>query len=627
MLEENALAGHPPVAPAPQRFQIVGGGLAPAHLPATMPGAIALGEGGDPDALARLVPLVVEHSPEGIILIEPSHDDRGPRILYANQSFCRMTGAERSEVTGQQLEIFQDEESDRAVRDALLHPLCQRKPVEGEAVAFRRNGSRYSVELLLVPIHDAHGEVAFWIAYLRDISERKAQLAALQQQALHDVLTQLPNRTLLLDRMEQAVLVGRRTNAPLALMIMDLDGFKEVNDSLGHHFGDLLLQQVARRLRSETSESDTVARLGGDEFAFVLPAVGDARVATRVARRILKALEKPFILEEQKCEVGASIGIAIFPEHGTDAATLMRHADTAMYFAKRKGRGCSVYTSELDPHSPVSLTLGVELREAIEQNQLVLYYQPKIHLQTGVVTRAEALVRWNHPQRGLLPPDQFIPLAERTGLIKPLTDWVLDNALRQCRIWQDAGLPLHVAVNVSSKTLQEHSLPQIVASYLEKWRVEPRALKLEITESSIMADPPHVFAILSLLQTLGVRLSLDDFGTGFSSLMHLRQLPVDEIKIDKSFVMGMASSAGDRAIVRATIDLAHNLGRQVVAEGVDDDETCRLLASLGCDMAQGYSFTPPLPCAAFEEWLEVTGWGFTVWRDLILSPRSARSLA
>ena len=566
-----------------------------------------------------LTSLAVEHAPDGIVIIKPAVGDEDvPRIMYVNQAFLRMSGATREEMIGEELQIFRVSEADQTLRDSLLHPLCQRQAFEGEAVASRRNGSEYSVELLLVPLHDERDRVAYWVCYLKDISERKAQLAALERQALHDVLTSLPNRTLLMDRIEQAILVARRTKAPVGLMVMDLDGFKEVNDTLGHHAGDLLLQQVARRLLEEIRESDTVARLGGDEFAFVLPTIEDSHSAMRFARRVLKSLERPFELENQKCEIGASLGIAMFPEHGNDGATLMRRADSAMYHAKRSGRGCSLYNTTLTRSSSNALALGAELRQAIEHDQLRLYYQPKVHLRTGVVTRVEALVRWQHPERGLVLPDNFIPLAERSGLIKPLTDWVLNHALEQCAKWQSSGLPLHVAVNLSPKILQEHVLPQTIAGLLDRWKVPPRSLKLEITESSIMADPPHVLAILSLIQTLGVRLSLDDFGTGYSSLMHLRQLPVDEIKIDKSFVMGMRTSASDAAIVRATIDLAHSLGRQVVAEGVDDDETCRTLSALGCDLAQGYSFTRPLPAEMFEDWLVETGWGLTRWRELLL---------
>ena len=567
-------------------------------------------------ATHELIRTAIDHAPEGILIIEPPSDGVPPRTLYANQTFLRITGMERAEVVGRELQIFRVGESDRAVRDALEHPLCQRKAFEGEAAAYRRNGSRYSVELMLVPVRE-DDRVTHWIAYVKDVSERKQQVATLERQALHDVLTGLANRSLLLDRLEQAILAARRSHGDFSLVVMDLDGFKDVNDTLGHQAGDTLLQEVARRLRSCIGERDTIARLGGDEFALVLPDVDDEDAAMRFARKLLRSLEPPFTIESERVEVGASVGIAVFPLHGEDASTLMRHADAAMYHAKRSGSGIAVFTARLLEGSLMGLTLGAELREGIEKGQLRVYYQPKVHLPTGVVTRVEALVRWEHPTRGLLLPDQFVPLAERTGLIRPLTEWVLEVSMQQCADWQAAGLPLHIAVNLSSRMLQDQTLPQAIASRLARWNLEPHALKLEITESSIMADPPQVLAILSLLQTLGVRLSLDDFGTGYSSLIHLRQLPVDEIKIDKAFVMGMATSAGDQAIVRATIDLAHNLGRQVVAEGVDDERVCRVLAELGCDFAQGYTFSRPLPAAAFEQWLLDTSWGMKTWQRVM----------
>jgi len=565
----------------------------------------------------ELAALAIQNSPDGVVIMSPPGDEGVPKILYVNRAYCRMTGMSTEDVLGQPIEIFRVAESDQAMRDALLHPLCQRSPFEGEAIAYRKNGHEYFLELLLVPIHEPNGEVTHWVAYMRDISDRKAQLAALEQQAMHDMLTRLPNRTLLMDRITQAIRGAKRRGDEVALMLLDLDGFKEVNDTLGHHSGDIVLQQVALRLREQIRESDTVARLGGDEFAFVLPASRDGAAAVRLARKILASLEEPFTIEGVKCEIGASVGIAMFPQHGESAEMLMRRADTAMYHAKRKGLDCALYTSDLDETGIRRITLGVELRQALDRGELELYYQPKIHLRSGLMTRVEALIRWNHPKRGLLVPDMFLGAAEKSGFIKPLTEWVVHTALAQCRTWQDQMLPIHVAVNLSNKVLQEHMLPQMIASALEKHGVSPQTLKLEITESSIMEDPPHAFAILSLLQSIGVRLSLDDFGTGYSSLMHLRQLPVDEIKIDKSFVMGMATSAGDSAIVRATIDLGHNLGMQVVAEGVDNEWTCKVLTELGCDLAQGFFLSPPLPAGKLIEWLGETGWGLSRWQEMI----------
>jgi len=390
---------------------------------------------------------------------------------------------------------------------------------------------------------------------------------------------------------------------------MDLDRFKEVNDTFGHHFGDGLLKQVAFRLQNQLHEHDTVARLGGDEFAIVLASAVDANAVAAVARRILNTLQQPFVVEGQVLEVGGSIGIAIYPEHGGDARTLMRCADVAMYSAKQANAGYMFHNQEQEKHSPDELSLVVEMRSAIQRDEFELYYQPKRHLRSGLMTRAEVLVRWRHPVRGLLAPASFIPIAERTGLIKPMTDWILDRALAQVRSWQDAGAPVHVAVNVSAKSLQDQTLPARVQALLDKWQVDPRFLKIEITESSIMADPAHALAIMSMLQSMGVRLSVDDFGTGYSSLTHLRELPIDEIKIDKSFVLGMLKSDADAAIVRTVIDLAHNLGKQVCAEGVENPETLIRLTEMGCDLAQGYWISRPASAEVFMQWLVDTSWG------------------
>jgi len=390
---------------------------------------------------------------------------------------------------------------------------------------------------------------------------------------------------------------------------MDLDRFKEVNDTFGHHFGDVLLKQVAFRVRNQMRPGDMVARLGGDEFAIVLPDVGDANAVGRMARSILNALEQPFVVEEQVLEVGASIGIALYPTHGRDARTLLRRADAAMYNAKQGQTGYSFHHEGGETRSPDQLAIVVEMRSALERNEFELHYQPKIHLRSGLMTRVEVLLRWLHPKRGMVAPSVFIPIAERTGFIRTLSDWLLERAMSQVRTWQDAGAPVHVAVNISAKSLLDQALPSKIQQLLDRWQVDPRFLKIEITESSIMADPAHALAIMSMLQSMGVRLSIDDFGTGYSSLTHLRQLPIDEIKIDKSFVGGMTQSDADAAIVRTVIDLAHNLGKQVCAEGVENEATWRALSDMGCDLAQGYWISRPKNAEGLMEWLVATSWG------------------
>jgi diguanylate cyclase (GGDEF)-like protein/PAS domain S-box-containing protein len=545
---------------------------------------------------------------EGIAILTPAVEAIGPRIAFVNDSFCALYGREREEVIGQTPVIFGVVERHQAIFDALLHHVFEGRPFDAEATARRKDGREFELQMQLVPVEDG-GQLTHWVAFLRDVTATKNQVSMLRHQAMHDGLTDLPNRTLLFDRLEKAIHTAREGHSALALLLMDLDRFKEVNDTFGHHFGDALLKQVAFRLRNQLREEDTVARLGGDEFAVVLPDVGDANGAATLARNILNTLQQPFIVEGQVLEVGASIGIALYPHHGLDARTLLRRADVAMYTAKQSQLGYSFHREDHEPRSADQLALVVEMRHALERNEFELFYQPKLHLRSGLVTRAEVLLRWNHPQRGLLAPGVFIPIAERTGLIRPITDWLLNRALQQVRAWQDAGKPVHVAVNISAKSLLEQTLPSKIHALLEKWRLDPRFLKIEITESSIMADPAHALAILSLLQSLGVRLSIDDFGTGYSSLTHLRQLPIDEIKIDKSFVAGMTTSDADASIVRTVIDLAHNLGKQVCAEGVEDEETWRALREMGCDLAQGYWISRPVSAEGLMQWLEATGWG------------------
>jgi diguanylate cyclase (GGDEF)-like protein len=424
-----------------------------------------------------------------------------------------------------------------------------------------------------------------------------------EHQALHDALTDLPNRTLFHDRVHQALSSARREHVPTAVMIMDLDRFKEVNDTLGHASGDELLKQVGLRLSESLRESDTVARLGGDEFGVLLPKVVDAEAAVAVARKLRTTLEEPFTIHGLALQMEASIGIALFPDHGTDVQSLLQRADVAMYVAKEHPAGCEVYTRERDEYSPDRLTLLTELRRAIDRGELVLHYQPKVDLRTNDIHGVEALVRWQHPERGMIPPDEFIPPAQKTGVIAPLTMFVLDEALRQCRTWTLQGLELCVAVNLSTRNLLDVHLPDTVGELLARWEVPARLLELEITESTILADPVRAMQILSRLDEMGIRLAIDDFGTGYSSLAYLKRLPVDELKIDKSFILGMDENENDAVIVRSTIDLGRNLGLRVVAEGVETPKAWSRLAQLGCDVAQGYYLSRPAPASEITEWI------------------------
>jgi diguanylate cyclase (GGDEF)-like protein len=424
-----------------------------------------------------------------------------------------------------------------------------------------------------------------------------------RHQALHDALTELPNRMLFNDRVGKAVRVARRDRSGGAVLLMDLDRFKEINDTLGHQKGDALLREVGNRLHETMRESDTVARLGGDEFAVLLPSVSDAAAAGEAAERIFACLEQDFVIDEIPVDLDASIGIALYPLHGDEVNTLLQRADVAMYEAKRSHGGHEIYSPEKDPYSPVRLAMVGELRRALRNKELLLHYQPKIDVASNEVHGVEALVRWQHPEHGLLPPSEFIPMAEHTGLIRPLTEYVLSAALGQCRQWQEAGLDLTVSVNLSTRSLLDPNLPDIVTRLLASRAVPPSLLELEITESTIMMDPDHAIDVLRRLDAMGVALSIDDFGTGHSSLAYLRQLPVKELKIDRTFVANMTSNPGDAFIVRSAIDLSHHLGLRVVAEGVEDQDTLVALADLECNLAQGYQISRPVAAEELEQWL------------------------
>jgi diguanylate cyclase (GGDEF)-like protein/PAS domain S-box-containing protein len=473
----------------------------------------------------------------------------------------------------------------------------------------RKNGSLVDISASLGSIQNAAGKWIGTAIIARDTTERKRAEEALAHQAHYDPLTDLPNRILLYDELQSAVSNSTRDGTPVALLMLDLDRFKEVNDTFGHHYGDLLLKHVGTRLQVALGTDGLLARLGGDEFAVLLPGV-DGPQATAIAQRMLLALDEPLIIETRSLPLGASVGIALCPVHGVSAETLLLRADVAMYLAKRTLDGVAMYDERRDQHSPERLALAGQLRQGIEQGELLVHYQPKLDLASRVITGVEALVRWPHPEHGLIPPDRFIPLAEQTALIQPLTEWVLDAALRQYAAWRKQGIELPVAVNFSMRNLLDPRILDTVAELLSRWDVPPAALEVEITESSIMADPARASEVLRSLQALGVRIAIDDFGTGYSSLAHLKQLPVDVLKVDRSFVSDMVADDSDRIIVRSTIDLAHNLGLRVVAEGVEDEATATLLAELGCDQAQGYHFSPPVPATDLTRWLREVGTRF-----------------
>ena len=431
----------------------------------------------------------------------------------------------------------------------------------------------------------------------------------LEHQAMHDALTKLPNRALFHDRLHNTLMSAKRSGELFALVGIDLDLFKEVNDTLGHHAGDLVLQHVALACNKVLRDSDTVARMGGDEFAILLPKVTDMTRALQVAVRVLEAIREPLVIDGNLIEISASLGIAMYPQHGDDELELITHSDAAMYESKRKKLGVVMYLPEMGEGKSEAITLKSELKRAISEGEMVLHFQPKIDIESNSVNGVESLVRWQHPRLGLVYPDAFIGLAEMSGLIKPLTLEVLRLAMLQILEWRSQGYEFPVAVNISAINLQEKDFPEIVSAMIEKYDVPSHLLELEVTESAIMVEPLIAIENIRRLSMIGIQMSIDDFGTGYSSMAYIQKLLVAKIKIDKSFVIEMGTRENDEVIVRSTIDLAHNLGLKAVAEGVESQAAWDKLRDMGCDSAQGYFMSKPLPADKLIDWIASSPWG------------------
>jgi diguanylate cyclase (GGDEF)-like protein len=474
------------------------------------------------------------------------------------------------------------------------------RPLETLASAAQRIELGDYVEPVEVARSDEIGVLASSLNHMRGgIADREKRILKL---AYEDPLTDLANRSRFSIELEKAIGQASHGKLRLSILMMDLDRFKYVNDTLGHGVGDHVLREVSVRLQHTVRGAECIARLGGDEFAILVKHSGPADF-TATARAIIAALEDPILFEGQPLDVGTSIGIAHYPEHGGDAQTLVRNADIAMYAAKRNKTGFATYDPHYDTSQQEHLSLLGELRRAVERNELRLYYQPKVSMHSSHVSAVEALIRWEHPTRGLVPPAMFIPFAEHTGYIKLLTRWIIREAVRQCGEWLRDGLTLQVSVNISARDLMNRDLPEHVAELLAEYEVTPGLLCLEITESGFMEDPAHAQKVLDRLAELGVKLSIDDYGTGYSSLSYIMKLPVQELKIDQSFISRMAADAEISTIVRSTIDLGHNLGLQVVAEGVEDAAAWNMLRALGCDDAQGFFMSRPLDARALAQWI------------------------
>jgi diguanylate cyclase (GGDEF)-like protein/PAS domain S-box-containing protein len=537
--------------------------------------------------------------------------DTEGRIVDANPALQELMGYTEEEFAGTRaVEYVHEDDREELLAVYRMRARAHDAPTTVEHRILCKDGTVLWVNSSVSFIRDGDKLPVLAVLMVQDISQRKAAERALvaqselnEHQARHDALTGLANRTLFGTRIEHAIDAARSEGGTAAVMVMDLDRFKEVNDSLGHHAGDELLQEVGRRLSSVLRSSDGVARLGGDEFGILLPNPRDAGAVTAVVEKLVEAMQEPITVQQLPLVVEASIGIALFPDDGLDVDTLLRAADVAMYTAKEEKTGFGLFDGSTHQLDLARLTLVGELRRALEKQELVLHYQPQALLGSGAVRSVEALLRWRHPERGLIGPSEFIPLAQQTGLIRPLTLYVIREALRQCRDWERQGLELGVAVNVSTRNLLDVEFPAQVKGLLEAAEIDAARLELEITEDAVLTDPVRTKAILEELAAMGVRLAIDDFGTGYSSLAYLKRLPIGAIKIDRSFVIGMATDEDDATIVRSTIDLARNLGLEVVAEGVESEPIWVRLRDLGCTVAQGYYLSRPLPPDDLGSWL------------------------
>ena len=523
-------------------------------------------------------------------------------IVHVNRAFMEITGYQQEDVMGERPSLFKSGRHSSNFYQQMFQTLEDKGEWSGEIWNRRKSGEIYPQWQTIRVIHDDQGQVSHHVAVFSDISAIKDSEHELAHLAHHDPLTDLPNRLLFTDRAEQALASAQVHKRGCALLLMDLDHFKIINDSLGHNVGDQLLKAVGERLKGLFGPGVTLARLGGDEFAVLAESCPQVIQAAAMAQRMLDAMKEPFVFDGNPLFISASVGISLFPSDALSAQQLLRNADSALFKAKSAGReGYALYTEELTAHAQNRVEIASELRRALEQQELRVYYQPVHNLQDSRLLGVEALVRWQHPERGLVPPGEFIPIAERTGLIADIDAWVMDQACRQMCQWLAEGAPLSfVAVNVSSRLFARRELYEQVAQVLHETGLDPAFLELEVTESAVMDDPEVALEQLHRLRELGLRLAIDDFGTGYSSLLRLKRLPVQKLKIDQGFVAGLPWDEDDAAIVRVVIALAKSMGMQVQAEGIEQVEQARFLLEQACDMGQGYWFGRPMPATEID---------------------------
>jgi diguanylate cyclase (GGDEF)-like protein/PAS domain S-box-containing protein len=539
----------------------------------------------------KLSAQVFVNSMEAIVITDIENN-----IIQVNKAFTEITGYSPEEAIGKNPRILKSGQQGPEFYQAMWETLLRTGNWQGELMDRRKNGEIYPKWLSITIVRDEKGDITNYIALFSDITERKASYERIQHLAHFDALTNLPNRALLNDHLDLAIALANRSQTQLAIIFLDLDRFKIINDSLGHHAGDLLLQIVSERLKNCVRESDTVARLGGDEFIILLNSISDPSDAARVAQKVVEAIAIPFTLLGQEVNIGTSIGIGIYPDNGLDRPTLIKNADAAMYHAKESGRNnFQFFSSVMNDKAFERLALENDLRRALKGEEFFLHYQPQIDVLTGKIVGVEALIRWQHPERGLVPPFNFISLAEKCGLIVPIGEWVLKTACAQNIAWQKAGLaPLLTAVNISAQQFQQKNFKESIMQILSDTGLAPHFLELEITESAFMDNAESMLESLNSLKEIGLHLSIDDFGTGYSSLSYLKHFPIDKLKIDRSFVMDITDDSRNNAIIETIIHLGHNLKLKVIAEGVETAEQLATLQELRCDEIQGYFFSRPI---------------------------------
>jgi len=533
---------------------------------------------------------------EGVIV-----SDANNNIEFVNPAFTRITGYNSTEVLGKNPRMLYSGMMEEPLYRFIWHAINETGSFQGEMINRRKNGENYVEWLNINTLKNELGAVSYYITTFSDISDRKIAEDRMAYMAQHDVLTDLPNRVLLQDQLTAAITHAGQVQCKVAVMLLDIDHFKMVNDTLGHLVGDKLLQEAANRVREATREGDTVSRQGGDEFLIMLPNISDSHVLDTIALELLSTVAAPYLIDDNEIEVTTSIGISVYPEHGEEGNTLIKHADAAMYHAKKNGRNnYQFFTQEMNRHAMERMAIEKKLRYALERNEFSLHYQPQVDLQSGQIIGAESLLRWNNPESGMISPGVFIPIAEANGLIVSIGEWVLYEACRQNQAWRDLGFPeISMAVNLSAVQFRQKNLGEVIVGALHQSGLHPSGLELEITEGTVMQDTEAAISLLRVFKDFGVNLSMDDFGTGYSSLSYLKRFPINKLKIDQSFVRDATIDMDDAAIASTIISMGRNLKLKVIAEGVETADQLTFLKEQGCDEMQGYYFSRPVPADKF----------------------------